>query len=76
MSCRICKKECDGDFCEDCLWMLDFLHDRYSLAEQSKIFTYSLGSKAVQEIIEKMAAKLFEAYGADALSEIQTTNIQ
>jgi pantoate kinase len=56
--------------------MLDFLHDRYSLAEQSKIFTCSLGSKAVQEIIEKMAAKLFEAYGADALSEIQTTNMQ
>jgi hypothetical protein len=56
--------------------MLDFLHDRYTLAEQSKIFTYSLGSKAVQEITEKMAAKLFEAYGADALNEIQTTNMQ
>jgi hypothetical protein len=76
MACRICKKECEEDFCDDCLWMLDFLHDRYSLAEQSKIFTYALGSKAVQEITEKMADRLFEAYGADVLNETRTTNMQ
>lgn len=76
MKCRICGRECDGDFCEDCVWMLDYLHDRYTLAEQSKIFTYSPGSKAVEEISEKMANKLFAAYGAEALNDVNTGNVQ
>jgi tRNA A58 N-methylase Trm61 len=53
--------------------MLDYLHGRYTLAEQSKIFTYSPGSKAVEEISEKMANKLFAAYGAE---ELNTGNVQ
>jgi hypothetical protein len=56
--------------------MLDYLHGRYTLAEQSKIFTYSPGSKAVEEISEKMANKLFAAYGAEALNDVNTGNVQ